>query len=96
MKKETEWLEFKRDFQNPEDIGEYISALSNSAALHSKEAAFLIWGIGNKREQIYFYPNSSIATTGTVDWQFQVCGWDREENRKAGGILWTRETEQNK
>lgn len=30
---ETEWLEFKRNNERPEDIGEYISALSNSAAL---------------------------------------------------------------
>jgi hypothetical protein len=29
---ETEWLEFKHDNDNPEMIGKYISALSNSAA----------------------------------------------------------------
>ncbi|MGV8073426.1 MAG: helix-turn-helix domain-containing protein [Syntrophobacteraceae bacterium] len=34
---EIEWVEFKRDWTKPEDIGEYISALSNAAALHRKE-----------------------------------------------------------
>jgi ATP-dependent DNA helicase RecG len=45
---ETEWVEFKHDYA-PKDIGpyiaEYLSALSNSAALHSKETAYLVWGI---------------------------------------------------
>ena len=33
---ETEWLEFKRNNDNPDEIGEYISALANSAALVGK------------------------------------------------------------
>ena len=39
---ETEWLEFKHNNFDKEMIGEYISALSNSAALHSKTNAY-IW-----------------------------------------------------
>lgn len=42
---ETEWVEFKRNNSNPEEIGEYISALSNSATLHNKPYAYLLWGI---------------------------------------------------
>ena len=42
---ETGWLEFKTNNAFPEDIGEYLSALSNSAALHQKANAYLIWGI---------------------------------------------------
>ncbi len=30
---ETEWVEFKHNFAEPQSIGEYISALANSAAL---------------------------------------------------------------
>jgi predicted HTH transcriptional regulator len=45
---ETEWVEWKHDY-TPKEIGpyiaEYLSALANSAALHSKETAFLVWGI---------------------------------------------------
>lgn len=42
---ENEWTEFKQNNADPEKIGEYLSALSNSAALHRKEAAYLIWGV---------------------------------------------------
>ena len=41
---ETGWVEFKENAANPEDIGEYLSALSNSAALNGKANAYLIWG----------------------------------------------------
>ncbi len=34
LAKETEWVEFKLNQSDPHEIGEYISALSNSAALH--------------------------------------------------------------
>ncbi len=42
---ETEWIEFKVNNTNPQEIGEYLSALSNSAALHEKEFGCLIYGI---------------------------------------------------
>ena len=45
--RETEWIEFKRNNDDPQMIGEYISALSNSAALHRKSKAYIIWGIDN-------------------------------------------------
>jgi predicted HTH transcriptional regulator len=42
---ETEWVEFKQNYSEPQEVGEYLSALSNSAALHGKDAAFLVWGV---------------------------------------------------
>lgn len=33
---ETEWLEFKSNYVSNQDIGEYISALSNGAALKGR------------------------------------------------------------
>lgn len=36
---ETEWVEFKVNNTNPEEIGEYLSALSNTAA-HTKVVLF--------------------------------------------------------
>ncbi len=42
---ETEWVEFKRNNTKPEEMGEYISALSNSAALLGKVRAWLVWGV---------------------------------------------------
>lgn len=44
-KKECEWIEFKVDNEKPEMIGEYISALANSATLHNMQKAYLIYGI---------------------------------------------------
>ena len=44
---ETEWVEFKENNDNPEEIGQYISALSNSAALAGKMQAYLIWGVND-------------------------------------------------
>ena len=46
LPREPEWVEFKvNNAINPERIGEYVSALANTAALNGKDAAYLIWGI---------------------------------------------------
>ena len=42
---ESEWVEFKLDFANPKDIGQYISALANSAALNEQPFGYLLWGV---------------------------------------------------
>ncbi|OKJ95656.1 hypothetical protein AMK34_21875 [Amycolatopsis sp. CB00013] len=36
LPRETDWVEFKENFFKAEDIGQYISALANSAALGSQ------------------------------------------------------------
>lgn len=52
MKKENEWIEFKHDNDEPYMIGEYISALSNSAALYNKEHAYLIYGVDDQTKKV--------------------------------------------
>ncbi len=49
---ETSWLEFKHNNDDPDEIGEYLSALSNSAALEGKTNAYLVWGIANESHDI--------------------------------------------
>lgn len=49
---ETEWVEFKHNDADPEDIGEYLSALSNSAALLGKDAGYIVWGIEDQSHKI--------------------------------------------
>ena len=44
---ETEWAEFKHNNSAPQMIGEYISAMSNAAALLSEPFAYIVWGIEN-------------------------------------------------
>lgn len=52
IKDETPWIEFKHNNYNPEMIAEDISALANSAALHDKKCAYMIWGINDKTHEI--------------------------------------------
>ena len=49
---ELPWIEFKTNWDNPQDIGEYVSALSNMAALFNQAHGFLIWGIDDKTHEI--------------------------------------------
>lgn len=49
---ETEWIEFKHNNSDPETIGEYISALSNAAALIGKLSAFMVWGVEDKTHNV--------------------------------------------
>ncbi|MBL9154116.1 MAG: putative DNA binding domain-containing protein [Verrucomicrobiales bacterium] len=49
---ETPWVEFKLNNANPEDIGEYLSALSNAAALDGKANAYLLWGLDNGTHEV--------------------------------------------
>ncbi|HBN9749347.1 ATP-binding protein [Pseudomonas aeruginosa] len=49
---ETSWLEFKRNNADPQEIGEYLAALSNAAALDGKSNAYLVWGVDDKTHEI--------------------------------------------
>ena len=52
LPQQTEWVEFKRNNDNPEEIGQYLSALANSAALLGKVNGYLLWGIDNESHDI--------------------------------------------
>lgn len=43
--RESEWLEFKATRLEPQPLGEYLSALANSACLLGKPRAYLVFGI---------------------------------------------------
>jgi ATP-dependent DNA helicase RecG len=49
---ETEWMEFKHNFHSPEEIGERISAISNSACLLNKPYGYIVFGIDDNTHQI--------------------------------------------
>jgi len=49
---ETGWLEFKVNNTKPEDIGEYLSALSNTAALQGKTNGYVIWGVKDGTHEV--------------------------------------------
>jgi len=52
LSSETEWVEFKLNNANPDEIGKDISALSNGAALHEKERAYIVFGIADATHDI--------------------------------------------
>ncbi|MEY4588721.1 MAG: hypothetical protein RL497_797 [Pseudomonadota bacterium] len=52
LTKETEWVEFKRDNDDAPMIGEYISALANSAALLGKQSGYIVWGIADETLEV--------------------------------------------
>ncbi len=49
---ETPWLEFKHNNYDPYMIGKDISALANSAALHERGCAYMLWGIDDATHDI--------------------------------------------
>jgi ATP-dependent DNA helicase RecG len=52
LPKEKEWVEFKVNNSMPEEIGEYISALANSAQLHGEAHAYLVFGVEDSTHDI--------------------------------------------
>jgi len=52
LPRESEWVEFKVNDAEPQTIGEYISALANSAALVGQALAYLVWGVRNEDHAI--------------------------------------------
>ena len=61
---ETEWAEFKVSKDDPEEIGRYVSALANSAALAGKTRGYLVWGIENGTHDVV--GTTFAPTTRTV------------------------------
>lgn len=52
LPEETGWLEFKENNDDPQEIGEYLAALSNTAALEGKANAYLVWGVRNHTHEV--------------------------------------------
>lgn len=62
-KTEREWLEFKENWYEPKELGEYISAMSNSAAYEGKAFAYFIWGVHDSTHEFTntkFDPNQDV------------------------------------
>ena len=70
LSNELEYVEFKHNNARPEEIGEYISALSNSAALFNQEHGFLVWGVDNTTHDIVgttFDPKKELVNKQSID-----------------------------
>ena len=42
---EEEWFEFKENWYEPVDLGQYISAMSNAAVMRGEDFAYFVWGV---------------------------------------------------
>ena len=49
---ECEWIEYKENWFDKDELGEYISAMSNAATYHGQEFAYFIWGIKDDTKEI--------------------------------------------
>jgi ATP-dependent DNA helicase RecG len=70
---ETEWCEFKRNYYEPQLLGEYLSALANAACLASEPHGYLLFGIDDKTHEVAgtdFDPNTAKAkgNQGLLPW----------------------------
>lgn len=45
---EKEWFELKENWLQPVQLGEYVSAISNSAAMLGREYGYFVWGVSNE------------------------------------------------
>lgn len=52
LPRETEWFEFKRNHCDPRSLGEYLSALANSACLAGQPRGYLVFGIDNDTREV--------------------------------------------
>src|SRR5688500_18579279 len=52
LPKECECVEFKVNNSNPQEIGEYLSALSNSACYHKQTYGYSLFGIENESHRL--------------------------------------------
>ena len=50
--REANWFEFKENWYEPNGIGEYISSLSNVAALEGQAFGYLVWGVNNDTHEL--------------------------------------------
>ena len=49
---ETEWLEFKENYYEPQVLGEYLSALANAACLAGKPRGYLVFGVQDQTHAV--------------------------------------------
>ena len=68
---EREWFEFKANWFDAAQLGEYISALSNAAAYEGQKMGYYIWGIQNETHEIvgtHFDPDQDVDKEPLKHW----------------------------
>jgi ATP-dependent DNA helicase RecG len=96
LSKEKEWVEFKENYADSDGIGEYISALANTARLKSEPFGYIVWGIRDQTHDLVgtnFNPESAKEgneelehwlvrlLTPRLDLKFYTCAIDSKNIR---------------
>ena len=72
---ENEWIEFKLNNDEPHMIGEYISALANSAVLWNKDHAYLIYGVDDQSKKVlgtnFDFNNAKKGNEPLYNWLYR-------------------------
>ena len=50
--REASWFEFKENWFEPAALGEYVSSLSNAAAMEGRRCGYLVWGVDDASHEI--------------------------------------------
>ena len=61
---EIEWLEFKRNRYQPQELGMYLSALANGACLVGKPRGYLLFGIDDESHEVVGTSFNPYTTKG--------------------------------
>jgi ATP-dependent DNA helicase RecG len=69
---ESEWVEFKVNNTDPTRIGEYISAIANSAARVGKSVGYVVWGIADESHDLV---GTAFAPTSTKIGNEELESW---------------------
>lgn len=73
MPTETEWCEWKRNHIAPDELGEYLAALANEAALHRENCGYLLFGIDDTTHAVVGtsfdpYKEKAKGNQGLLPW----------------------------
>ena len=79
LPKETGWVEFKHNNDDPKMIGEDISALANTATLKDRDFAYMVWGVDDTTHNIL---GTSVRLAMMKKGQEELENWLRHQLSK--------------
>lgn len=71
---EMEWLEFKTNSYDSQALGEYLSALANSACLSGKAKGYIVFGIQDKTHNVIGTTFDPETEKGKGNQNLHKCG----------------------
>ncbi len=91
---ETEWVEFKENLAEPAQIGQYISAIANAAALVGKTCGYLVWGVHDRTHAVtgtgFDHRRSKVGNEELESWLLRLL------NPRINFRFWSTEVEEKR